>query len=71
MATPGGGPRVDVFSLEEEYPAEPAGAFYHMEFRREIERDVSACWLRAFLGGEAGGRVEGLTTDSGDGFRSW
>ena len=68
MATPKRKPRIDLYSLEEEYPAEPTKKYYHIEFQNEIKRDINAYELRTFLNKEANERIEKLTTDSKDGF---
>ena len=58
MAPPKRKPRIDVFSLEEEYPTEPTKKFYHIEFQSEIKRDINAYELRTFLNNESNEKIE-------------
>ena len=68
MAPPIRKSRIDIFSLEPEYPTEPTKKFYHIEFPSEVKRDINAYELRTFLNKKSTEKLEKLTTNSKDGF---
>ena len=58
MASPKRKPRINVFSLEEEYPTEPTKKFHHIEFQSEIKSDINTYELRTFLNKKSNEKME-------------
>jgi len=58
----------DVFSLESEYSSALKKKFYHVEFDREIKRDINPYNLKTGIENIFKEKVEKLTTDSQNGF---